>query len=85
MSTILHPHWKEKASPARLERRFEFASYDKTRAFLDRAATLSELTAVYPDVGFGRTYVNMTLYLDEGGKAAEYARDLDGLFSAEAA
>lgn len=84
MSITLHPHWKEKASPARLERRFDFASYDETRAFLDRAADLSKSTEVYPDVSFGRTYVNMTLYLDEAGKAAEFARGLDGS-TAEAA
>lgn len=78
MSTTLHPHWKEKASPARLERRFEFAGYEDTRAFLDRAAALSESTEVYPDLSFGRTYCNMTLYLDGGGKTAEYVRGLDG-------
>jgi pterin-4a-carbinolamine dehydratase len=87
MSTTLHPHWKEKASPARLERRFEFVGYDETRVFLDQAAALSGSMEVYPDMSFGRTYVNMTLYLDEGGsggKAAEYAHALDG-FTAEAA
>lgn len=87
MNTTLHPHWKEKASPARLERRFDFVDYEQTRAFLDRAAALSESTAVYPDVSFGRTYVNMTLYLDQGGaggKAVEYAQGLDGS-TAEAA
>lgn len=84
MSTTLHQHWKEKSPPARLERRFEFAGYEQTRAFLDRAAALSKSTEVYPDMSFGRTYVNMTLYLDEAGKAALYARDLDG-FTVEAA
>lgn len=88
MSTTRHD-WKEKTSPARLERRFEFGDYDATRAFLDRAAELSKATQVYPDVSFGRTYVNMTLYLNQdagadGGAAAEYARSLDGLTDAAA-
>ena len=82
MSTTRH-EWKEKTSPARLERRFEFADYDATRAFLDRAAELSKATQVYPDVSFGRTYVNMTLYLSQdtgadAGAVAEFARSLDG-------
>lgn len=84
MSTILHQHWKKKSSPERLERRFEFADYEQTRAFLDRAADLSKSTEIYPDMGFGRTYVNMTLYLDEAGNAAKYAQALDG-FTAKAA
>jgi pterin-4a-carbinolamine dehydratase len=84
MNTTLHQHWKERASPARLERRFEFAGYEEARAFLDRAAVLSEATEVYPDMSFGRTYVNMTLYLDEAGKASKYAQDLDGLTAAAA-
>src|SRR3569623_414274 len=69
MSTTKH-EWKEKTSPARLERRFEFADYDATRAFLDMAAELSKATEVYPDVSFGRTYVNMTHYLNRGGAIA---------------
>ena len=87
MSTTLHSNWKQKISPARLERRFDFADYEETRVFLERAAALSESTKVYPDIGFGRTYVNMTLYLDQGGAAdnvAEYAQGLDG-FVGEAA
>jgi pterin-4a-carbinolamine dehydratase len=87
MSATQHQHWKERLSPARLERRFEFAGYEETRTFLDRAAALSKSMEVYPDVSFGRTYVSMTLYLDEGGsggKATEYAQGLDG-FTAEAA
>ena len=83
MSTTKH-EWKEKTSPARLERRFEFADYDATRAFLDMAAELSKATDVYPDVSFGRTYVNMTLYLNQDAgadaeAAAEYVRRLDSL------
>src|SRR3569832_1349668 len=39
MRTTKH-EWKEKTSPARLERRFEFADYDATRAFLVLFAVL---------------------------------------------
>jgi pterin-4a-carbinolamine dehydratase len=79
MSTKSH-QWREKASPARLERRFEFDDYQGTREFLERAAELSEHTRVYPDVSFGRTYVNMTVYMDQEGADHEprvFARMLD--------
>jgi pterin-4a-carbinolamine dehydratase len=53
--------WKSVSSPPSLFRRYEFASYAETREFLDRLALLSEETGLYPDLGFGKTYANVTL------------------------
>ena len=61
--------WQERSRPARLERRYEFSSYDELRDFLDRAADLSEREGLYPDMGFGRDYVNITIHADEGADA----------------
>ncbi|WP_408034182.1 hypothetical protein [Thiorhodovibrio winogradskyi] len=49
----------------RLERRLEFPDYEATRVFLERAGGLSEEMDLYPNLSFGRTYVNMTLFADE--------------------
>jgi pterin-4a-carbinolamine dehydratase len=57
--------WRERGRPARLERRYEFDDYESLRDFLDRAAELSERVGLYPDMGFGRDYVNMTIHPDE--------------------
>lgn len=79
--------WQEKTSPARLERRFEFDDYDETREFLDKAAALSEQTRIYPDVSFGRTYVNMTIHVDgetSGDAPRAFARMLDDVMAAHA-
>lgn len=58
--------WEERKRPIRLERRFEFDTYSATRDFLDRLGTFSEETQRFPDISFGRTYVNITLRpLDE--------------------
>lgn len=68
--------WQEKKRPPRLEARYEFSSYDALRDFLDEAAELSESLGLYPDMGFGRDYVNMTIYADEGSEeitAAQHA------------
>jgi pterin-4a-carbinolamine dehydratase len=54
-------NWTVRERPARLEGRFEFGDYAGTRDFLERAAALSEKAGLYPDVSFGRTYVNLTL------------------------
>jgi pterin-4a-carbinolamine dehydratase len=58
--------WKSVQHPPSLFRRFQFASYGDTRAFLERLAALSEKTGLYPDLGFGTTHVNVTVYGPNG-------------------
>ena len=58
--------WQERARPIRLERRYEFKDYTTLRDFLDKAAELSEKVDLFPDMGFGKDYVNITIHLDDG-------------------
>jgi len=58
--------WRSVATPPSLFRRFEFASYRETRAFLERLGELSKETGLYPDLGFGTTHVNVTIYAPNG-------------------
>lgn len=79
--------WQERKRPVRLEGRFEFANYQTLRDFLDRAAELSEREGLYPDMGFGRDYVNITIHAQEGedtlGDAQHhFAQQLDDLADA---
>ena len=53
--------WQERKRPVCLERRYEFESYNATRDFLDRLGEFSETTQRFPDISFGKTYVNITL------------------------
>lgn len=55
------PDWQVQQRPPLLTRRFEFGSYAETRDWLDALATWSERSGVYPDLNFGRNYVNVTL------------------------
>lgn len=76
--------WQERPRPARLERRYEFENYLALRDFLDCAAELSEREGLYPDMGFGRDYVNITIHADEGSaslaeKQRRFATLLDEL------
>jgi len=76
--------WQERDRPSRLEKRYEFDSYEALRDFLDRAASLSEEKNLYPDIGFTRTHVNITIHTDEGKEALsdrqrEFASLLDAL------
>jgi pterin-4a-carbinolamine dehydratase len=49
--------WTEVERPPSLYRRFEFADYSETRAFLNRLASLSKETGLDPDLSFTRTHV----------------------------
>ena len=53
--------WKEQKKPPIMTRRFDFASYEKTRKFLDDLAELSERTGYYPDLNFSKTHVNVSI------------------------
>ena len=57
--------WEERQRPARLEGRYEFDNYRALRDFLDSAAELSEREGFYPDMGFGRDYVNITIHASD--------------------
>ena len=48
--------------------RFEFANYGATRDFLDLLADLSKREDYYPNLNFGKTYVNVSM--DAEGQAA---------------
>jgi pterin-4a-carbinolamine dehydratase len=58
-------NWQERSRPPRLERRYLFEDYEQLRDFLDRAADLSEAEDYYPDMGFGRDYVNITIHVED--------------------
>ncbi|MBF0256782.1 MAG: 4a-hydroxytetrahydrobiopterin dehydratase [Gammaproteobacteria bacterium] len=69
------PGWQERQRPGRLERRYLFEDYQQLRDFLDRAAALSEQHSLYPDMGFGRDYVNITIHADaEDGQLGDLHR-----------
>ena len=78
--------WRERKRPLCLERRYEFGGYTALRDFLDQAAELSEEQSFYPDMGFGRDYVNVTIHAEEGSEELtdaqrRFAELLDGLYA----
>jgi pterin-4a-carbinolamine dehydratase len=87
MDTELPAGWQRVPRPPSLFKRFEFASYAETRAFLDALAALSERTGLYPDLGFGTRYVNVTVHGTEGNAPGEaqlaFARQVESLRSAQ--
>jgi pterin-4a-carbinolamine dehydratase len=58
--------WKPVAHPPSLFCRYQFSSYTETREFLDGLMLLSEETQLFPDLGFGKTHVNVTIHGRDG-------------------
>lgn len=81
--------WTEVARPPSLYRRFQFADYAGTRAFLDRLASLSKETGLYPDLSFTRTHVTVTVHSAGGeavdAEAREFAARAEAIATLEAA
>ena len=74
--------WELRKRPMRLERRFEFENYEKTRDFLDRLGSHSELVNRFPDISFGKTYVNITLRPQNDDEKTQLT-DADHRFASE--
>ena len=74
--------WQERKRPVCLECSFEFESYDATRDFLDKLGEHSEATQRFPDISFGRTYVNITIRPEDDGAEAQLS-EADRAFAAE--
>ena len=74
--------WQERKRPVCLERLYEFESYNATRDFLDRLGEFSETTQRFPDISFGKTYVNITLR-PESEEAEAVLTDADRSFADE--
>ncbi len=79
--------WKLRNRPIRLEGRYEFDSYESTRKFLDELSELSEAKQCFPDMSFGKTYVNIIIRPESDEPDAEllpedhsFAAKIDELF-----
>ena len=68
--------WKERKRPTRLVRRYTFVDYETLRNFLERASQISEALGYYPDMAFGRDYLNITIAPDEGEALSDMHRRL---------
>ena len=53
--------------------RFEFATYGATRVFLDLLADLSKREDYYPNLNFGKTYVNVSMDAESQAALGERA------------
>ena len=74
--------WEQRKRPIRLSRRIEFDNYDSTRDFLERLGDLSESKKIFPDISFGKKYVNITLRPESDEEGAQLT-DVESKFASE--
>ena len=56
--------WKERESPLRIERRFEFGQYSKISKFMVKIEKLCKEKDIYPNISFGKNFVSLSIFLD---------------------
>ena len=66
--------WRQKKRPECLEKRFEFASYEENRDFLDALGDFCEKLNRFPDISFGKTYANITIRPSEDIEKEEISK-----------
>ena len=70
--------WKQRESPFRIEKRFEFEEYSKISQFMGKIDNLCKKKHIYPNISFGKTFVSVSIFLD-----SEKISDFEKSFSNE--
>ena len=72
---------QERVAP--FNQRFDFGSYAETRDFMDRLADLSKRDNYYPNISFGKTYVNVSIDGEDqtalNERKSSFISDMDAL------
>ena len=55
--------WKERESPLRIEKRFEFEEYSKISKFMEKVDQLCKEKNIYPNISFGKNFVSITIFI----------------------
>ena len=75
--------WEERKSPLRLERRFEFDSYQQSSEFIKEIDYLCKENNIYPNISFGSKFVSVTIFSDLeeiSNKDKEFTRKINDKF-----
>ena len=55
--------WKQRESPSRIEKRFEFEKYSRISKFMKLVDELCKKKKIYPNISFGKNFVSITIFL----------------------
>ena len=72
--------WKERESPLRIEKRFEFDQYSKISKFMGEIEKLCKERDIYPNISFGKNFVSLSIFLDSkeiSDKEKDFSKDIE--------
>jgi len=75
--------WKERESPLRIEKRFEFEQYSKISKFMMKIEKLCKESDIYPNISFGKNLVSLSIFLDNqeiSNKEKDFSKDIDKFY-----
>ena len=56
--------WKQRESPIRFEKRFEFDDYQSISKFMKQIDELCKEKNIYPNISFGKNFVSLSIFID---------------------
>ncbi len=75
--------WKQRESPSRIEKRFEFEEYQEISIFLRKIDELCKEKNIYPNISFGKNFVSVSIFLDSeeiSSNEKDFSMTLDNYF-----
>ena len=75
--------WKERESPLRIEKRFEFEEYSKISKFMGKIEELCKENDIYPNISFGKNFVSLSIFLNSkeiSSKEKDFSKDIDKFY-----
>ena len=75
--------WNKRASPLRIEKRFEFDNYSKISKFIEKIEKLCKEKDIYQDISFGKNFVSFSIFLDTKEisiKEKNFSKDIDKFY-----
>ena len=75
--------WKERESPLRIEKRFEFEEYSKISKFMEKIEKLCKEKDIYPNISFGKNFVSLSIFLDNkkiSEREKDFSKDIDKFY-----
>ena len=75
--------WKERESPLRIEKKFEFEQYSKISKFMEKIEKLCKEKDIYPNISFGKNFVSLSIFIENkeiSDKEKNFSMDIDKFF-----
>ena len=75
--------WKERESPLRIEKRFEFEKYSKISRFMGKIEKLCKESDIYPNISFGKNFVSLSIFLNTkeiSSEEKDFSTDIDNFY-----